>query len=52
VAAVDTTVNGLFIPKGMHIEIPIYAIQNDSEYWPNPERFYPERSLINIFLEE
>jgi len=37
------TIKGVPIPKGMTIGIPIYALQNDPEVWPNPEKFDPER---------
>lgn len=43
VAKTDITINGVFIPKGMIIGIPIYAFQNDPEIWPEPEKFNPER---------
>lgn len=39
----DVVINGLFIPKGMIVVVPIYAIQNDPEFWTNPEKFDPER---------
>lgn len=31
------------IPKGMIIFLPIYGIQLDSKYYPNPDNFDPER---------
>ena len=31
------------IPKGMLIEIPIYAIHHDPNIWPEPEKFGPYR---------
>ncbi|XP_003704415.1 cytochrome P450 6B1 [Megachile rotundata] len=31
------------IPKGTKVWIPVYAIQNDENHYPNPEKFDPER---------
>ncbi|CAH1398028.1 unnamed protein product [Nezara viridula] len=33
----------LTIPKGMDISIPAYSIHTDPEYFPEPEKFIPER---------
>lgn len=33
------------LPKGTLVLIPIYAIQNDAEYFPEPDRYEPERFL-------
>jgi cytochrome P450 family 3 subfamily A len=39
----EITIKGVRIPKGMTIGVPIYALQNDPEIWPNPTKFDPER---------
>lgn len=33
------------IPKGCTVVIPVYAIHNDPELYPEPNRFDPERFL-------
>lgn len=39
----DVTYNGMVLPKGMTIGIYAYGIQRDPDYFPNPEKFDPER---------
>lgn len=41
----EITIKGVRIPKGMTIGVPIYALQNDAEVWPDPEKFDPERQV-------
>lgn len=36
-------INGIQIPKGMTIMIPVYALHRDPELWPEPEEFKPDR---------
>jgi cytochrome P450 family 3 subfamily A len=43
VAANDITINGVFIPKGMNVTIPIYVLHMDPNVWPEPNKFIPER---------
>ena len=35
----------IFIPKGAAVMIPIYAVHHMEEYYPNPDRFNPNRFL-------
>ena len=43
VCSKDTVINGIMIPKGTIITIPLQMIHKDPEYWPEPEKFDPER---------
>ncbi|XP_059189982.1 cytochrome P450 3A30-like isoform X2 [Centropristis striata] len=36
-------INGITIPKGMDIMVPVYAMHHDPELWPEPEEFKPDR---------
>lgn len=39
------TLNGMTIPKGIQVGIPVIALHMNPEVWPEPEKFDPERSV-------
>ena len=39
----DYDLNGIHIPSGTEIVIPIYALHHDPDAWRDPEKFDPER---------
>jgi len=49
VAGNDVTVKGVFIPKGMTVVVPIFALHMDPEVWPDPTKFNPDRYRITKF---
>ena len=48
VAGEDTTIKGINIPKGMIVNTLIYLVHHDPEYWPEPERYDPERYIVDL----
>lgn len=51
-AEFDYNINqiGVFIKKGMLISIPVYAMHHDPEWYPEPEKFNPERFVNKASL--
>lgn len=48
IAAEDfTTTTGYVIPKGTTIQIPILFINRDENIWENPDKFDPNRFLLD-----
>jgi len=44
-ATADCTIGGYPIPRGMTILMPQWVVHRDGRYFPEPERFHPERWL-------
>ena len=47
-ASRDITVNGIMIPKGLRVLIPIIVLHHSKEFWENPEVFRPERYVTHL----
>ena len=38
-------VPGLLFKRGMRVEMPVYASHHEEKFFPEPEKFRPERFL-------
>uniref|UniRef100_A0A8C5FHE6 Cytochrome P450 3A30-like n=1 Tax=Gadus morhua TaxID=8049 RepID=A0A8C5FHE6_GADMO len=48
IAKASVEINGVVIPKGTAIVVPVYVLHRDPALWPEPEAFRPERfSKVN-----
>ncbi|XP_055630416.1 probable cytochrome P450 49a1 [Toxorhynchites rutilus septentrionalis] len=48
----DAIIGGYHIPKGTHVIFPHFVVSNLEEYFPEPEKFVPERWLKRGELKE
>ena len=39
----DAEINGVFIPQNTKVGVAVFVLHRDSKYWPEPEKFCPER---------
>ena len=42
-ASEEITIDGITIPKHTLVDVPVYALSHDEEYWEKPFEFNPER---------
>lgn len=43
-------INGVSVPKGTVIVVPVYTLHRDPSLWPEPEAFKPERYYSGLTL--
>ena len=43
-----TTVNGVTIPKGVVVDVPVWCIHRDADIWPDPLTFDPLRHALDV----
>ena len=46
-------ISGVTIPKGATVQLPIHLLHYNPEFWPEPEKFDPERYCsLSSFLSD
>lgn len=50
VCAGGATIDGVFVPEGVVVGVPHYAIHHNAAYYPNPFSFVPERWIAGSKL--
>ena len=46
----DFTFDGITIPQGQYMNINVWDIHHNAEYWPDPDTFNPEKYVEYIPL--
>lgn len=41
----ECTIKGIKVPEGLTVAVPVYSIHRDPRYYPNPDKFDPDRFL-------
>lgn len=48
VGKTELDIGGYKIPEGIELAFAVYALHRDPEFWPEPEKFDPER-YVTLF---
>lgn len=46
----DIEIGGIYFEKGSALLVPIFAIHYNNDYYPDPEKFDPERFFSSYFV--
>jgi cytochrome P450 len=52
VLAGGMAIDGIFVPAGVDVSVPIYALHHNPSYFRNPEKFMPERWIKSFSSPE